>query len=121
MTSPGEPGPPAAVVQDNLVARTYLWPGMGPAGGHSGMGIVSRGHDTTIAHNRVFDSGYAGIFFGGDGTHTTNNLVQRFCATIDDAGGLYADVGKTYRTWSAGEVTARTCCRGACARRAAAA
>src|SRR5690606_4899102 len=44
---------------------------------------------TSIENNRVMNTGYSGIHFGGNNTVVKNNFVENFCLIKADGGGVY--------------------------------
>lgn len=40
-------------------------------------------------NNYVYNTGLHGIFLNGDSAYISHNTVDRFCTTLDDAGGIY--------------------------------
>ncbi len=81
------------VIRGNKVKRTYLFPGFGGNGDNSGAGIFTTSDNNLIENNEVVESGYIGIRFGGENTLVQQNLVNYFCMTKNDGGGIYAYTG----------------------------
>lgn len=46
-------------------------------------------YGATILNNKVFNSGYMGIFFSGDSNIVKYNYVDTICTVLDDGGGIY--------------------------------
>ncbi|MEX0884248.1 MAG: Ig-like domain-containing protein, partial [Cyclobacteriaceae bacterium] len=82
-----------AHISSNRILRTFLFPGLGGNGDNKGAGIFSNGNHNKIEFNEVISSGYIGIRFGGENTMVNNNLVNFFCMTKNDGGGIYAYTG----------------------------
>lgn len=77
------------------ITRNYLnkngyYPGMGGSSDQDYSGIICRGSYGSITYNDVYDSGYDGIVFGGQGTDVSYNYIDGFCFVKDDGGGLYS-------------------------------
>lgn len=87
------PNAPYAVVTNNTVQNTSLLPGMGLSADKRGIGIYTTSSNNLIAYNKVTNSGYIGIYFGGDSTTIQNNFVDSFCSVKDDGGGIYTYIG----------------------------
>lgn len=80
---------------DNLISNTYLIPGMGQNGDNNGFGIFSISDNDIIKRNQLFNSGYIGIGFRGNGTVVEENLIKRFCLTKNDGSGIYTYTGNS--------------------------
>lgn len=87
---------PNAIIRDNSIENIYLLPGLGLSGDGNGISIMANSDNTVIENNRIVNSGYIGIRFGGDNTIVTKNYVDNFCLTKNDGGGIYA-FGNKYR------------------------
>ncbi|MEX2566547.1 MAG: right-handed parallel beta-helix repeat-containing protein, partial [Cyclobacteriaceae bacterium] len=79
-----------AIVRNNLVKDTYLLPGLTRGGDNRGVSISTTSDNNLIENNQVINSGYIGIRFGGNQTIVRNNLINYFCLTKNDGGGIYA-------------------------------
>jgi parallel beta-helix repeat protein len=88
------------VIRGNKVKRTFLLPGFGGNGDNSGAGIFSTSDNNLIEKNEVVESGYIGIRFGGENTVVQHNLVNYFCMTKNDGGGIYAYTGNNNRNFT---------------------
>src|SRR5690606_3196151 len=55
----------------------------------NGVGIYAVTNNTRIENNRVLNTGYSGIHFGGNNTVVQNNFVENFCIVKADGGGIY--------------------------------
>ncbi|WP_114751718.1 malectin domain-containing carbohydrate-binding protein [Pleomorphovibrio marinus] len=80
-------------VTKNIIRNTYDIAGRGQNGDLQGMGIMAVGNDNLIEDNHIFNSGYNGVYFGGDRTLVQYNFIDTFCFVKDDGGGIYAYVG----------------------------
>lgn len=81
------------IIRNNKIIGNYLYPGMGLNGDGNGMAIHSSNHNSLIENNQILNSGYIGINFGGNNTVVKNNLVDTFCLTKNDGGGIYTYTG----------------------------
>ncbi|MCX2473284.1 right-handed parallel beta-helix repeat-containing protein [Pedobacter sp. MC2016-05] len=82
-----------AVIKGNKIDKTMPFSGMGKSGDHNGMAIYATANNTLIDHNSITNTGYVGIYFGGENTHVKNNFVDHFCSIKDDGGGIYTFTG----------------------------
>jgi hypothetical protein len=81
-------------VSYNEVVNTALFTGMGLNGTSKSIGIKDAGGSgNTIFFNRVENTGYIGILFGGNNETVSNNFVQNYTVTKDDGGGIYTWTG----------------------------
>lgn len=87
-------GTPCAVIENNDISKINLFAGMGNPGDQVGVGIYCRSDSSYILGNTLKDIGYSGIFFGGNHTTVEKNLVDGFCLTKNDGGGIYTYEGK---------------------------
>src|SRR5690606_38851609 len=78
-----------AVVKDNLIKDTFMFPGHGQNGNNNGVGIRTDSDNNLIEYNRVINTGYSGISFVGNDVTIKNNLIDHFCLTTNDGGGIY--------------------------------
>ena len=89
-----------ALVKNNAIRNSGLIPGMGGTNNQQYNGIFSESTPTNIIElNTVDSSGYCGITFTGDYTTVKNNVVNHFCLTLSDGGGIY--------TWGGWNVSGR--------------
>jgi parallel beta-helix repeat protein len=84
-----------ATIRENRIANTFLFPGMGQNGDNNGFAIFSVSDADTIARNSIVHCGYVGIGFRGSHTLVKNNLVDSFCLTKGDGGGIYSYTGSS--------------------------
>lgn len=78
-----------AVIKDNLIKDTFLFPGHGQNGNSNGVGIRTDSDDNLIEYNHVINTGYSGISFHGNNVTIKNNFINYFCMTTNDGGGIY--------------------------------
>jgi hypothetical protein len=91
-------GGPYATITGNYVSKSGYYPGMGGSGDQDYSAIISRGSYGVITYNDIYDSGYDGIVFGGQGTNVSYNFIDRVCFVKDDGGGIYS-----YRDYNTGK------------------
>jgi parallel beta-helix repeat protein len=79
-----------ASVKSNAVRNSGTIPGMGSSNNQQMVGLfVDASPYNAIELNTVDSSGYCGITFTGDYTTVKNNVVNYFCLTVSDGGGIY--------------------------------
>ncbi|MEJ7913212.1 MAG: right-handed parallel beta-helix repeat-containing protein, partial [Chitinophagaceae bacterium] len=78
-----------SVVRNNRVENTHMIAGLGQSGDGNGIGIISNGNGGVVEYNEVINTGYTGISFQGGNILIKNNLVDGYCLTKDDGGGVY--------------------------------
>ncbi|HNY52948.1 MAG TPA: right-handed parallel beta-helix repeat-containing protein [Bacteroidales bacterium] len=91
-------GAPHLTITGNYINKSGYYPGMGGSGDQDYSGIISRGSHGSITYNNIYNCGYDGIAFGGQGTDISYNVINGFCTVKDDGGGLY-----TYRDYNTGK------------------
>jgi uncharacterized repeat protein (TIGR02059 family) len=82
-----------ATVQNNTVLNTGLIIGMGGSGNGTYIALAVHGDNSTIQNNIVENTGYAGIYFSGNNSIVSNNLVNKFNLVKNDGGGIYTYTG----------------------------
>jgi len=82
---------PRAIIADNVIENSMPFQGMAKNSDLKGIGIYISGNadDSKILRNRIINSGYNGIHFGGNNSIVMNNLVENFCLWKQDGGGIY--------------------------------
>lgn len=89
-----------SLIKNNIIKNSGVLPGMGKSNNQQMDGIFANsGPSNIIEFNRVDSSGYCGITFTGDSTIVRNNVVDYFCLTVNDGGGIY--------TWGGWDKVAR--------------
>lgn len=79
-----------ASVKSNKVRNSGTIPGMGSSHNQQMVGLfVDSSPNNVIELNTVDSSGYCAITFTGDYTLVKNNVVNYFCLTVSDGGGIY--------------------------------
>ncbi|WP_296618522.1 Ig-like domain-containing protein, partial [Marivirga sp.] len=86
-------GTPRTNISDNLIENSMPFQGMAKSSDLTGIGIYIAGdaNNAIIERNRVLNSGYNGIHFGGNYTLVKNNLVDNYCLWKQDGGGIYTN------------------------------
>ncbi|MEO6915257.1 MAG: right-handed parallel beta-helix repeat-containing protein, partial [Chitinophagaceae bacterium] len=79
-----------AMIRNNIVRNTGLYPGMGLSNNDALQGIVIQGSGNQVLNNVVENTGYNGIKLLGENIVIKNNYVNQFNLTTDDGGGIYA-------------------------------
>ncbi|MDN3686607.1 right-handed parallel beta-helix repeat-containing protein [Cyclobacterium jeungdonense] len=94
-----------ATITDNLIENTFMMPGMGQNGDNNGYALFSISDADTIARNTIRNVGYVGIGFRGSKTLIKNNLVDGFCLSKGDGGGIYTYTGNSNPRYTDRKVT----------------
>lgn len=89
-----------SIIRNNTIDSTYLFPGMGQSGDGNGYSIITTSDDGIVERNQIFNSGYVGIRFGGSRTVVSENLIDGFCLTKNDGGGIYTYTGNSSKTFT---------------------
>ncbi|MBN7813047.1 right-handed parallel beta-helix repeat-containing protein [Algoriphagus sp. H41] len=86
-------GSPRITLRNNLVENSMPFQGMGKSSDLQSIGLYigSDSDNSIIEKNRILNTGYNGIHFGGDYTIVRNNLIDRFCVYKQDGGGIYTN------------------------------
>ncbi|HSF52517.1 MAG TPA: Ig-like domain-containing protein, partial [Algoriphagus sp.] len=93
-------GSPRITIQNNLIENTGPYQGMMQSSDLNSIGVYigSDSDNSLIEKNRIINTGYNGIHFGGDFTIVRYNLIDRFCVYKQDGGGIYTNAdGQTTR------------------------
>ncbi len=86
-----------ATINKNQIKNTGLIAGLGRSGNGTYEAITAFGNSTQIALNTIENSGYCGIYFGGNSSYVKNNIITNFCIVKDDGAGIYVgDWSATY-------------------------
>lgn len=78
-----------AVIRNNKILNTSVFPGMAQNGDQAGLGIMSYGNNNLIEYNEIRKVGFNGITFNGNNVTIKNNYIDNFCFVKDDGGGIY--------------------------------
>ncbi|MDD2305504.1 MAG: T9SS type A sorting domain-containing protein [Prolixibacteraceae bacterium] len=76
-------------VNNCTITNTGTIPGLSVSGDGNGIAIKSIGKNGLIEYNKVINSGYIAIYFGGQNTIVRNNFIDTCCTIKDDGGGIY--------------------------------
>ena len=94
-----------AIIRNNKIINTSIFPGMGGNGDSKGFGIYSSGNSTLIEYNQIINTGYVAINFNGNKTVVKNNFIDTYCVTKDDGSGIYTYTGSSNVTKSGRKIT----------------
>ncbi len=79
-----------AIIRNNKITNTALFPGMIGSGDGKGLAIHSNGNSCTIEYNQIKKTGFSAISANGNYVTVKNNLIDSFCITKDDGAGIYS-------------------------------
>lgn len=79
-----------AIIRNNKITNTALFPGMIGSGDGKGLAIHSNGNSCTIEYNQIKKTGFSAISANGNYITVKNNLIDSFCITKDDGAGIYS-------------------------------
>lgn len=82
-----------AVIRNNKIINTSMFPGMGGSGDGQSLGIQSNGDGNILERNEIRNTGYIGINFSGNNVTIKNNLIDNFCTIKDDGAAIYSHTG----------------------------
>ena len=82
-----------AQVVGNRISHTMPFPGMSQNSDLNGIGIylAADSDRSIIKENQIVDTGYSGIYFGGDWVTVSKNLIDGYCKLKFDGGGIYTN------------------------------
>uniref|UniRef100_UPI0025E4CE80 right-handed parallel beta-helix repeat-containing protein n=1 Tax=Algoriphagus sp. TaxID=1872435 RepID=UPI0025E4CE80 len=82
-----------AIIEDNTINNTMPFQGMSNSSDLKGVGIYIAGNadNSSIARNKIINTGFNGIHFGGNYTVIKNNLIDNFCLHKHDGAGIYTN------------------------------
>lgn len=86
-------GTPNTLIEDNVIDHTMPFQGMAGSSDLKGEAIyiAADANNSQITRNRVYNTGFNGIHFGGNYTLVKNNLVDNYCLYKQDGGGIYTN------------------------------
>ncbi|WP_139352770.1 Ig-like domain-containing protein [Algoriphagus sp. A40] len=86
-------GSPRITIQNNEILNTGPYQGMMQSSDLNSIGVYigSDSDNSLIEKNRIINTGYNGIHFGGDFTIVRYNLIDSFCVYKQDGGGIYTN------------------------------
>lgn len=82
-----------AIIRNNKITNSNVFPGTGANGDNSGVGILSNGNYNIIEYNEIRNTGYSAINFNGNYVTVKNNFIDKFCITKEDGAGIYTHIG----------------------------
>ncbi len=80
---------PTWMITNNTIRNTGKIAGMGQSGDGQYIAISHVGTKSLVQNNKIINTGYNAIFFGGDSVTIRNNLIDSFCLVKTDGGGIY--------------------------------
>ncbi|MEN2284493.1 Ig-like domain-containing protein, partial [Algoriphagus sp. SE2] len=82
-----------AIIEDNIINNTMPFQGMSNSSDLKGVGIYISGNadNSRIVRNKILNTGFNGIHFGGNYTVIKNNLINNFCLFKHDGAGIYTN------------------------------
>lgn len=78
-----------SIIKNNNINKSGYLQGMGTYADDSYSGIVCQGDYSLITLNKIENSGYIGIRWGGQNSEVSYNYVNSTCLWKDDGGGIY--------------------------------
>ena len=76
-------------VTGNRIRNCALKAGMGLGSNGQYLGVFLDANNSRCEQNTIDSVGYVAIFFYGNDLLIKNNMINHFCMTIDDGGGIY--------------------------------
>ncbi|MCH7411688.1 Ig-like domain-containing protein, partial [Belliella sp. DSM 111904] len=89
-------------ILNNEIKNTHVFNGMGMSADLNGQAIYTTNdsHNGLIENNRIYNTGYIAINFGGNNTVVKNNFIDNFCMHKSDGGGIYTWEGPDNKNMS---------------------
>ncbi|REG81420.1 Ig-like domain-containing protein [Algoriphagus antarcticus] len=86
-------GTPRSIIEDNLINHTMPFQGMASSSDLKGSAIyiAADANNSQVIRNRIYNTGFNGIHFGGNYTIIKNNLIDNYCLYKQDGGGIYTN------------------------------
>jgi len=86
-------GTPRVIIEDNIIDHTMPFQGMASSSDLKGEAIyiAADANNSQITRNRIYNTGFNGIHFGGNYTVIKNNLIDTYCLYKQDGGGIYTN------------------------------
>ena len=78
-----------SIIKNNSINKSGYLQGMGTYADDSYSGIVCQGDYSLITLNKIENSGYIGIRWGGQDSEVSYNYINTTCLWKDDGGGIY--------------------------------
>ncbi|MBV5313777.1 MAG: right-handed parallel beta-helix repeat-containing protein [Prolixibacteraceae bacterium] len=79
----------ATTVKNCTITKIGMQAGMGDDNWGNYCGALVNGNNSLVEKCTLQNIGYVGIGFRGNSTLIKNNLIDNFCITLDDGGGIY--------------------------------
>lgn len=89
-----------AIINENIISNTSLYPGRTRNDDQAGIGIFVSGENILVQYNAVVNTGFNGIQFNGNNVRIKYNFVADFCRIKSDGAGIYTFGGRTFRTYA---------------------
>lgn len=80
---------PNSSIRNNYISNTGLQAGMGGDGDGNYSALFTASKGLVAENNIIKNTGYLGIRFADEDILIRNNIVDSFCLTLDDGGGIY--------------------------------
>ncbi|MDR7131761.1 hypothetical protein J2X69_004126 [Algoriphagus sp. 4150] len=86
-------GTERSVIEDNTIDHTMPFQGMASSSDLKGVGIYisSDANNSKVTRNKIYNTGFNGIHFGGNYTIIKNNLIDTYCLRKQDGAGIYTN------------------------------
>jgi parallel beta-helix repeat protein len=80
---------PNTTIRNSEIRNTGMQPGMGTGGDGNYAAVLSEASGFQAEYNRIVNTGYIALRFGNGDNLIKNNLIDTFCAVLDDGAGIY--------------------------------
>ena len=77
------------IIRNNVISNSGNIAGAGNNDDGTCNAIISKGHNGFIENNRIINTGYLPVDFGGSNTIVRNNFINSCCFIKDDGAGIY--------------------------------
>ncbi len=77
-------------ILNNKITNTATFQGTMANGDGAGIGIFVISDNSKVEYNEIINTGYSGIYFGGNSTEVSYNFIDNFCLNKGDGGGIYS-------------------------------
>jgi len=86
-------GTPRVIIEDNVINHTMPFQGMASSSDLKGEAIyiAADANNAKVTRNKIYNTGFNGIHFGGNFTIIKNNLIDNYCLFKQDGGGIYTN------------------------------
>jgi len=84
---------PRTIIEGNVINHTMPFQGMANSSDLKGEAIYipADANNSLVSKNRIYNTGFNGIHFGGNYTIIKNNLIDTYCLHKQDGGGIYTN------------------------------